>query len=318
MSEPNRNEQNNERPAAEREKNRDRGEQNARNAQNPQNAQNAQNARQGQNAQGGNRKNQKNRDRERSRENREKDRERDRERREKENRKKQPPKPQPHPNAGNANKKKAQKGNRADDGRKDTYVYVLDGNVYINLTNKCSNACHFCVRNERASYFGNYLWLRNGDPTPEKVIAALNALDLSAYREVVFCGFGEPTYRMAEMSAVADYVHERGLSTRLNTNGQGSLINKRDIVPELKGKIAKINISLNAASAEKYQPICRSQFGEAGYTGMLDFARECRRAEIECWFSVVDVIGEDEVAACRRVAEMIGIPLRVRAYISES
>ena len=63
------------------------------------------------------------------------------------------------------------------ENRKDTYVYTLDGNLYINLTNKCSNGCSFCVRNERASYYGNYLWLRHGDPTAEKVIAAIEKLE---------------------------------------------------------------------------------------------------------------------------------------------
>lgn len=222
-------------------------------------------------------------------------------------------------NKTNQNGQSGQNGNKNADNRKDTYVYVLDGNIYINLTNKCSNGCLFCVRNERASYYGNFLWLRHGDPTPEKVIAAMNALgDLSKYREVVFCGFGEPTYKMSEMAAVADYAHAKGLGTRLNTNGQGDLINKREIVPELKGKIDKINISLNASSAEKYQPVCRSQFKEAGYTAILDFARQCRRAGIECWFSVVDIVGEEEVAACRRVADSVGIPLRVRKYIADS
>lgn len=62
--------------------------------------------------------------------------------------------------------------NNAEENRKDTYVYALDGNLYINLTNKCSNACHFCVRNERTSYYGHYLWIRHGDPTAEKVIVA--------------------------------------------------------------------------------------------------------------------------------------------------
>jgi TatD DNase family protein len=205
------------------------------------------------------------------------------------------------------------------DNRKDVYAYTLDGNLYINLTNKCSNACSFCVRNERASYYGNYLWIKHGDPTAEKVIAAINGMgDLAKFKEVVFCGFGEPTYKIAEMLAVADFVHSKGGVTRLNTNGQGNLINKRDILPELKGKIDKINISLNASSAEKYQPICRSMFGEAGYTAMLDFARGCKRNQIDCRLSVVDVIGEDEVAACKRVADSVGVPLYVRKYITDS
>lgn len=218
------------------------------------------------------------------------------------------------------NSQNAQNNNaKKDENRKDTYAYTLDGNLYINLTNKCSNGCDFCVRNERASYYGNYLWLKNGDPTVEKVIAAVNGFgDLSRFKEVVFCGFGEPTYKVAEMVALCDYFHEKGLSTRLNTNGQGNLINKRDIVPDLKGKIDFVNISLNASCAEKYQPICRSQFGESGFAGLIEFAKLCKRNEINCRFSIVDCIGEEEVEACKRLAESVRIPLYVRKYIADS
>lgn len=202
--------------------------------------------------------------------------------------------------------------------RKDTYAYALDGNLYINLTNKCSNACDFCVRNERTSYFGHYLWINHGDPTVEKVISACNGMgDLSKFKEIVFCGFGEPTYRMDEMRALCDYFHEKGAKTRLNTNGQGSLINKRDIVPELKGKIDKVNVSLNASCAENYQKICRSQFGENGFGAMIEFAKACKRAGIECRFSIVDNIGETEIESCKKVAQSVNVPLYVRKYISD-
>ena len=215
-------------------------------------------------------------------------------------------------------KNKQEKGNK-EENRKDTYLYTLDGNLYVNLTNKCSNGCDFCVRNERSSYYGNYLWLRNGDPTVEKVIAAANGFgDLTRFNEVVFCGFGEPTYKVAEMVALCDFFHEKGLKTRLNTNGQGNLINKRDIVPELKGKIDFVNVSLNASCVEKYQPICRSQFGEAGFAGLIEFAKLCRKNGVNCRFSIVDCIGEAEVEACKRLAESIKIPLYVRKYIADS
>ena len=208
---------------------------------------------------------------------------------------------------------------KKDENRKDTYVYVLDGNLYINLTNKCSNGCDFCVRNERDSYYGNYLWLRHGDPTVEKVIAAANGMgDLTRFKEAVFCGFGEPTYKVAEIVALCDYFHEKGLKTRLNTNGQGNLINKRDIVPDLKDKIDLVNVSLNASCVEKYQPICRSQFGEAGFTGLIEFAKLCRRNGVPCRFSIVDCIGEEEVEACKRLAQSVNIPLYVRDYITDS
>ena len=229
----------------------------------------------------------------------------------------QPQKQQKNNNQGKSDKEKLVE--KKEENRKDTYLYTLDGNLYVNLTNKCSNACDFCVRNEKSSYFGNYLWLRNGDPTAEKVMAVANGYgDLTRFKEVVFCGFGEPTYKVAEMLALCDYFHDKGLKTRLNTNGQGNLINKRDITPELKGKIDFVNISLNASCYEKYQPICRSQFRELGFEGMIEFAKLCRRNGIDCRFSIVDCIGEAEVQACKALAESVKIPLYVRKYITES
>ncbi len=233
----------------------------------------------------------------------------------------QPPqKSQPKNQGNNKNGGGKDKTNaKNEENRKDTYLYSLDGNLYVNLTNKCSNACDFCVRNERSSYYGNYLWLRHGDPTADKVIAAANGYgDLTRFNEVVFCGFGEPTYKVAEMVALCEYFHGKGLKTRLNTNGQGNLINKRDIVPELKGKVDFINVSLNASCYEKYQPICRSQFKEAGFVGMIEFAKSCRKNGIDCRFSIVDCIGEEEVEACKRLAQSVNVPLYVRDYITDS
>ena len=228
---------------------------------------------------------------------------------------KQQQKGQNNKNSGGKDKSNEKK----EENRKDTYLYVLDGNLYVNLTNKCSNACDFCVRNERSSYFGNYLWLKNGDPSAEKVMALANGYgDLTRFKEAVFCGFGEPTYKVAEMVALCDYFHEKGLKTRLNTNGQGNLINKRDIVPDLKGKIDFVNISLNASCYEKYQAICRSQYREAGFDSMIEFAKSCRRNGIDCRFSIVDCIGEEEVQACKYLAECVKIPLYVRKYIQDS
>ncbi|MBQ8374277.1 MAG: radical SAM protein [Clostridia bacterium] len=161
--------------------------------------------------------------------------------------------------------------------------------------------------------------MQKGDPTAEKVIAAINGLgDLKRFKEAVFCGFGEPTYKVAEMLAICDYLHEKGIPTRLNTNGQGNLINKRDIVPELAGKLDLINISLNASCYEKYQKICRSQFREAGFDSMLEFAKLCKKKGLNVRFSIVDCIGAEEVEACKRLAASLNIPLYIRDYITDS
>lgn len=195
---------------------------------------------------------------------------------------------------------------------KDTYTYQIGENLYINLTNRCSNRCTFCVRNGKTRYEGHELWLRGGEPTVEQVTSQIG--DPKRYHEIVFCGFGEPTYRLSEMLEIAEYVHERGGKTRLNTNGHGNFLNERNIAPELKGKIDGINISLNAPDESEYNAACQPLIQDA-FAEMLDFAKSCKESDLNCWFSVVDIIGKEKVEKCRKVAEDVGIPLRIREYI---
>lgn len=195
---------------------------------------------------------------------------------------------------------------------KDVYTYQIGGSLYINLTNRCSNRCAFCVRDRDACYEGYPLWLRGGEPSAEQVISEIG--DPVRYDEIVFCGYGEPTYRLAEMLEIAAYVKARGGRTRLNTNGHGSAINGRNIAPELKGKIDLVNVSLNAPSEEEYGALCRPRIPDA-FCGMLAFARALKACGVDSRFSVVDCIGAEKIARCQSVADDVGIPLRVREMI---
>ncbi len=195
----------------------------------------------------------------------------------------------------------------------DTYTYRIGDNLYLNLTNRCTNRCTFCVREGKETYEGYALWLKEGEPSAEKVLSEIG--DPRAYKEIVFCGFGEPTCRLREMLSVAEEVKRRGGSTRLNTNGHGSLYNGKDIAPLLKGKIDAVNVSMNAPDAASYVRLCRPSAGEEAFSAMLDFAVRCREEGITVWFSVVDCIGKEAVAACKKLAEERNIPLRVREMI---
>ena len=194
----------------------------------------------------------------------------------------------------------------------DTYVYQIGSSLYVNLTNRCSTHCLFCVREQSPEYQGYSLWLKEGEPTAEQIIQSIG--NPSAYREIVFCGYGEPTYRLDVMLAVCKYVHDCRGKTRLNTNGHGNLINGRNIAPELKGAIDRMNISLNAPDEEDYVTVCRPTL-DGAFDATIGFARDCKAAEINCWFSVVDCIGEAQIARCRAIAESVGIPLRIREMI---
>lgn len=194
----------------------------------------------------------------------------------------------------------------------DTYAYKIGQNLYINLTNRCSNRCTFCVRDQSGEYEGYSLWLKNGEPSAEQVKKAIG--NPAEYDEIVFCGYGEPTYRLSVMLEICEYVHARGGKTRLNTNGHGSIINGRNIAPELAKMIDGVNISLNAPDLESYNDVCRPLV-DGAFEGMLQFARDCKAAGVNCWFSVVDCIGEAQLEKCRKIANGVGIPLRVREFI---
>jgi radical SAM protein, TatD family-associated len=195
-----------------------------------------------------------------------------------------------------------------------TLTYEYGDKIYINLTNECSNRCDFCIRNTADGVADYYLWLTK-TPSAEEVIDDLKKYDFKMYKEAVFCGFGEPLYALSNMLKVAAYLKSEGVKTRLNTNGQASLICGADTAEKLKGKIDTVSISLNASNAEKYNAVCHSCFGESAYAAMLEFASACVESGIRTVMTVVDSIGEEEVERCGKIAESVGAEYRVRTYI---
>lgn len=187
-------------------------------------------------------------------------------------------------------------------------AYEMCGNLYLNITNRCTNECEFCLRYQSDTLWGYRLKL-DGEPTVEELMEAIG--DPTAYREVVFCGYGEPTVRLDVVLEVGRRLRAAGARVRLDTNGHGSLIWNRNIAPELSDAIDAVSVSLNAQDAATYSRLCHSRFGEKTYEHVLSFIRECKAAGIETVASVVAVSGVD-VDAARRVAEGLGVALKVR------
>lgn len=195
-----------------------------------------------------------------------------------------------------------------------TYVYKVDDNLYINLTNRCSNRCEFCVRYYDKPVYGD-LWIGH-EPTAQEVIDILDkCYNLADYREIVFCGFGEPTYRFDAIEKISEYIHSKGAKTRINTNGQANEILGEDITERIVKCIDTINVSLNATDAEKYDKICHSQYGLRAFDIMLDFAKKCVEHGGNVVLSIVDCVGEEEIAKAKKIAEKIGAKLRVRELL---
>lgn len=197
--------------------------------------------------------------------------------------------------------------------------YDLNGSLYANITNKCPCACTFCIRQNDSTVGENdSLWLEH-EPSVEEIKKAFDEVDKSRYSEVVFCGFGEPMERADELIEVAKYIKETsGMKIRINTNGLVSLIHPAFDLYKMRGVIDSVSISLNASNPDDYYVITRSRYGLPSYNSMLNFAIITSSIVPNVTFTVVDVIGEEEIEACRRRAADIGVPLRVRKYISNN
>ncbi len=137
--------------------------------------------------------------------------------------------------------------------------------------------------------------------------------DVRPYREIVFCGYGEPLLRLETVLEVACRLKRHGARVRVDTNGQAGLIYGRNVVPELVGLVDVVSISLNAHTPELYLRLCRPRFQEAAYPAMLEFGRECVRLLPEVVLTVVE-FGPVDVEACRRIAEGLGAGFRVRRH----
>lgn len=195
-------------------------------------------------------------------------------------------------------------------------LYKVHNNIYVNMTNKCPYSCTFCLR-QTMDRIGesDRLWLER-EPSLQEVCDEFNKFNMDEYNEVVFCGFGEPTERFDDLIKVAAFVKEKyGKKIRINTNGVGSLINGRDIAPEMKGLIDTVSISLNNPHKDEYLSLVRSKFGEQSFDAMLDFAKECTKYIPNVVLTTVDTtISHGEEEECRRICESIGATYRIRPW----
>jgi TatD DNase family protein len=186
-------------------------------------------------------------------------------------------------------------------------AYKIRDSLYLNVTNRCTNHCMFCVRFHTDYVKGHNLRLRR-EPTADELKEAIG--DPAQYREIVFCGYGEPLLRLHTVKEVASWVKEKGGMVRVNTNGHGNLIHKRDILPELQGLVDSFSVSLNAQDEETYERVCKPAFKNA-YGEVLQFIREAKRYVPDVQVTVVDMEGID-VGKCRALADELGVSLRMR------
>ena len=197
-------------------------------------------------------------------------------------------------------------------------AYVLGHTLYLNITNRCPCACDFCIRTHSKSVgSGDNLWL-DREPTQTEIMVALSHYDLSQYRELVFCGYGEPTCRLDDLLWVCKKVRAlRDIRIRVNTNGLSDLINGRNTASSFQGLVDTISVSLNASTPEGYVALCHPKYGLEALPAILKFTKEVVQYVPEVDMTVVDNgTPKEELSACEALCRQTGAHFRVRRYIT--
>jgi TatD DNase family protein len=190
------------------------------------------------------------------------------------------------------------------------FTYALGRSLYINLTIRCDADCVFCDRKGEAVVKGHNLKITR-EPTVQEVIGEIQ--DPRKYDEIVFCGYGEPTIRFNAVKEIGAWVKANGGRVRLNTDGHGNLINKRNIAPELHGIVDTVSISLNSVDPKQYGDLMRID-GEKNHAAMVEFAREAKKYVPDVVMSVVGMDEVDVEKAKEYVEDVLGAKYRVRPY----
>ena len=197
-----------------------------------------------------------------------------------------------------------------------TILYKVHNNLYVNLTNRCTCACTFCLRQTRDKMEDSGpLWLPK-EPTVPEVKEEFKKFNMEEYEEVVFCGFGEPTERLEDLLEIADHVKKTYKKPiRINTNGLANLSYGRDITPLLEGKADTLSISLNTPDSERYYQLTRSRFGPESFQGLLDFVEKAKTHVPNIVLTTVaTTLTEAEEEDCRTICKNLGVQYRIRPW----
>lgn len=200
------------------------------------------------------------------------------------------------------------------------YTFSDPSTLYLNLTSRCTNRCSFCVGRFTDSLGSGVL---RGGPEPdlEALLAAIERQGgAGTFEEVVFCGLGEPTFRLDLILAAGPGLRNAGARVRLNTNGHGRLIHGRDVLVELAAVVDVLSVSLNAPTPERYAEICLPK----GLPGRPVGGREAWEATVDLLFRAPPLFGAvrasvvghcltpSELSSCAEMAWRAGAQLVVR------
>ena len=195
------------------------------------------------------------------------------------------------------------------DPAKEKLIYTIEDKLYINLTDRCTLACEFCPKIQGSMQVHEYDLLLTRRHPAEEYIAQIK--DPAQYKEIVFCGFGEPTLRIKDLLTIAHYCKKSGVAVRVNTDGLGNLVNKRNILPELAECVDALSVSMNAQNEEVYDRHCVPAL-KGSYESMLEFLALAPDYIPDTTATAIEGLEGVDVSACEAQAKKLKVKFRKR------
>jgi TatD family-associated radical SAM protein len=193
--------------------------------------------------------------------------------------------------------------------REQTISYTIGERLYLNITDRCTLRCAFCPKHNGSHRVRDYDLTLDHRPTPQEILEAID--EPARYREVVFCGYGEPTLRLKVLLATARHIRAAGGRVRVNTDGLANLVHKRDVLPAMADCVDALSVSMNAQGPDVYDRHCRPAL-TGSYRAMLEFLGRAPRHVTEVSASAIDGLEGVDIAACARLAGSLGVRFRRR------
>lgn len=191
-----------------------------------------------------------------------------------------------------------------------TLSYEIRGALYLNITDRCTLECAFCPKYSGTTMLHEYDLALDHRPGTEEIIRSIG--DPKRYSEIVFCGYGEPTLRLKVLLEVADYIKKNGGRVRVNTDGLANLVNKRNVLPEMEGRVDALSVSMNAQNKEVYDRHCRPALA-GSFEAMLAFLSEAPKYIPDVSATAIDGLEGVDIDACEKLAGVCGVKFRRRA-----
>ena len=191
----------------------------------------------------------------------------------------------------------------------ETLVYELHGNLYLNITNRCSLRCTYCPKFNHTWTVQDYALRLSSEPDTGQILKQIERPE--SYKQIVFCGLGEPTTRLDTVLDISRALKKRGATIRLNTDGLANLVHGRDVTTALAECVDEVSVSMNAQNTELYTQHCRPKQAYS-YEYMLEFVRKLHSRKKGVTLTAIDGLQGVDILQCQKMADAMGVNFRRR------